>query len=174
MTCCVVLFTVKVILIRCLVKRVPLFSLQCVFILIGWNFIFYKWFTSVLHFQNPKTVSYYCTHIFLVGISHCYLVQKVILGYVVFYLMGMNSVVWLKLKEYHCYCKIKGYLKSICFVIKVLISPFLVIPWLVLYFTTVVVTFLVSMFFWGLLALLCCKIIKKSCKRKIPSSESDL
>ncbi|GLJ07999.1 hypothetical protein SUGI_0079320 [Cryptomeria japonica] len=170
-TCCVVLFALKVILLRSLVKSVPLFYLQCVFILIGWTFIFNRWLTSVLYFRDLKSFSQNCTHVFLAGISRCFLLQRIVFGYTVYDLMGMNSAVWRKLKECHWYSKIKGHLKSICFVLKVLISPFLVIPWVALYFTAAAVTILMSMFFWGLLALLCGKIVGKVWKSRLTDED---
>ncbi|GLJ08000.1 hypothetical protein SUGI_0079350 [Cryptomeria japonica] len=132
-TCCVVLFAMKVILLRSLVKRVPLFTLQCVFILIGWTFIFNRWLTSVLYFRDLKKSWQNCTRL-------------------------------------SC-SKIKGHLKSICFVIKVLISPFLVIPWVALYFTSAAVTILMSTFFWGLLSLLCGKIVGKVWKSRLTDED---
>ncbi|GLJ08001.1 hypothetical protein SUGI_0079360 [Cryptomeria japonica] len=170
-TCCVVLFGVKVILLSSLVKRVPLFSLQCVFILIGWTFIFNRWLTSVLYFRNLEESWHNCTQVFLAGISRCYLLQRIVFGYTVYDLMGINSAVWLKLKKCSFYSNIKKYLKAICFVIKVLILPFLVIPWVVLYFTTAAVIILMSMFFWGLLALLCGKIVGKVWKSRLTDED---
>ncbi|GLJ07996.1 hypothetical protein SUGI_0079260 [Cryptomeria japonica] len=169
-TCCVALFVVKVILLRSLVNRVPLFSLQCVFILIGWTFIFYRWWTSVIYFREVKESWHNSRHVFLAGVSRYFQLQEIIFGFTVYDLMGVkNSVVFLKFRKSKCYHKIKVYLKSLGTVIKVLISAFLVAPWLAFYFTTASVTIFMSMFFWALMALLCrnkcmlflCKFRKK-------------
>ncbi|GLJ07998.1 hypothetical protein SUGI_0079290 [Cryptomeria japonica] len=82
--------------------------------------------------------------------------QNIIFGFTVYDLMGMkNSAVWLKVRERNCYRKIKVYFKALRIVIKLLISPFLFVPWLAFYVTTGTVIMLMSMFSWGLLALLC-------------------